>query len=101
MRLKGFADGDQWKVVVKEERIDIVNAETFKKALLRYIQKGKKVIVLDLGKVAFIDSSGLGALVFGLREARKRGGTLKLCHLQDQVRSIFEITRLNKIFEIL
>ena len=57
-------------------------------------------IVVDLGGVSFIDSSGLSALVLGMKRCRERGGDLRLCRLQTPVRMIFELTRLHQAFEI-
>lgn len=57
-------------------------------------------IVIDLKKVDFIDSSGLGILVASLRSVNKKGGDIKIASIQEQVRSIFELTRLHRIFEI-
>lgn len=57
-------------------------------------------IVLDFSEVTFIDSSCLGALVSSVKSLRGKKGDLKLSCLQEDVRSIFQITRLDKIFEI-
>ena len=57
-------------------------------------------LVIDLGGIDFIDSSGLGVLVASLRTVNKIGGDIKISSLQDQVRSIFELTRLHHLFEI-
>lgn len=56
-------------------------------------------IVLDLGQVGFIDSSGLGALVRLVSKARSKGGDLKLCSLQQQARKALEMTNLLSVFE--
>jgi anti-sigma B factor antagonist len=56
-------------------------------------------IVLDLSQVAFIDSSGLGALVRLASKARAKGGDLKVCGLQQQARKAMEITNLMSVFE--
>ncbi|HEU0265271.1 MAG TPA: STAS domain-containing protein, partial [Geobacterales bacterium] len=61
---------------------------------------GKKGILVDLNDVRFIDSSGLGALVSGFKNAISHQGTLKLAGLQSQVKSMFELTRLHRVFEI-
>lgn len=57
-------------------------------------------LVLDLEKVSFIDSSCLGTLVAVVRNLRDQKGDIKLCCLNDDVRSIFQITRLERIFEL-
>lgn len=87
-------------LLINEERIDIQNASDLREQLLEFIYKGQNHLLLDLRKVQFIDSSGLGALVYGLREAKKSKGTIKVSKLSEHVSSMFSITRLNKIFEI-
>lgn len=57
-------------------------------------------IVVNLGKVHFIDSTGLATLVRGMRKSREKQGDLVLCELQQPVRIIFELTRLDQAFEI-
>ncbi len=58
---------------------------------------GKKVIV-DLEKVNYIDSSGLATLVEMLKKVKNQGGSLGLAGMTDKVRSLFEITKLDKLF---
>lgn len=57
-------------------------------------------LVVDLAGVNFIDSTALSTLVRGLKHCRERGGDLHLCSLQQPVRVIFELTRLDKAFDI-
>lgn len=57
-------------------------------------------LVINLGKVGYVDSSGLATLVEVLKKARSKGGALYLTHLSDKVRSLFEITKLDKLFGI-
>ena len=59
---------------------------------------GKGAVVVDLSKVSYMDSSGVATLVRGLQMSRKRGVGLVLCALQERVRSIFEIARLDTVF---
>ncbi len=62
---------------------------------------GKKVnkIVIDLGKVSWLNSSGLGALMGSLTTSKHAGGELKLANVNDKVQSLFMITKLITIFE--
>ena len=62
-------------------------------------QKAKKVI-LDLGGVTYIDSSGLATLIEVLRKMKRYDGRLRLCGLSDKIRSLFEITKLTKLFNM-
>jgi anti-sigma B factor antagonist len=57
-------------------------------------------VVVDLAKVHFIDSTALSTLVQGMKHCREKNGDLHLCNLQQPVRIIFELTRLDRAFEI-
>lgn len=83
-----------------EERLDAHNSGDLKNEMLSLFEDGKNQLVIDLKEVRFIDSSGLGALVSGYKNASARNGNLKLCALQPQVKSMFELTRLHRVFEI-
>lgn len=87
-------------VVVQEERLDAHNSGEFKSQILRLFEEGKSNLIVDLQAVRFVDSSGLGALVSGFKNASSRNGSLKLSGLQLQVKSMFELTRLHRVFEI-
>jgi anti-sigma B factor antagonist len=87
-------------IEVKEERLDAHNSSEFKSQMLSLFEDGKNNLVIDLKGVRFVDSSGLGALVSGFKNATARNGNLKLCGLQPQVKSMFELTRLHRVFEI-
>lgn len=56
--------------------------------------------VVDLTNVTFVDSTALATLVRGMKHCRQRGGDLRLCGLQQPVRIIFELTKLDRAFEI-
>ena len=85
---------------LREERLDAHNSGDLKNEMLSLFEDGKNQLVIDLSEVRFIDSSGLGALVSGYKNASARNGNLKLCALQPQVKSMFELTRLHRVFEI-
>ena len=87
-------------VCVKEERLDAHNSGDLKLAVNSLFGEGKKNVLVDLDDVRFIDSSGLGALVSGFKNAISNQGNLKLSSLQPQVKSMFELTRLHRVFEI-
>ena len=63
--------------------------------------KGHKKLLLNLGDVNYIDSSGLGALVSAFTSVRNQGGELKLLNLTKNVHNVMQITRLYTVFEIL
>lgn len=85
---------------VKEVRVDAHNSEELKKQILQYLENGQINLVIDLAEVQFIDSSGLGALLSGYKNTTIKQGNLVLTGLQNQVQSMFELTRLHRIFEI-
>ncbi len=87
-------------ITLQEERLDAHNSGELKSQLLSLFEDGKVNIIVDLGAVRFIDSSGLGALVSGFKNASAQEGKLKLAALQNQVKSMFELTRLHRVFEI-
>ncbi|SDE44891.1 STAS domain-containing protein [Desulfuromonas thiophila] len=87
-------------LTVDEERLDAHNSNELKAQLLNLFEEGKVNVIIDLAAVRFIDSSGLGALVSGFKNASSRNGGVKLCGLQTQVKSMFELTRLHRVFEI-
>jgi anti-sigma B factor antagonist len=87
-------------LAVHEERLDAHNSGELKAQMLKLFEEGKNNLVVDLQSVRFVDSSGLGALVSGFKNASSRNGSLKLSGLQLQVKSMFELTRLHRVFEI-
>lgn len=87
-------------LAVREDRLDAHNSGELKAQMLKLFEEGKNNLVVDLQAVRFVDSSGLGALVSGFKNASSRNGSLKLSGLQLQVKSMFELTRLHRVFEI-
>jgi len=87
-------------LLIKEERLDAHNSGDLKHEMQRLFEEGNKRLVIDLKDVRFIDSSGLGALVSGFKNATTCQGDLRLSSLQPQVKSMFELTRLHRVFEI-
>ena len=100
MNFKTEINGKVVVVFVKEERLDANNSEELKSELNRIFESGSKDLIVDLKEVRFIDSSGLGVLVSGFKNASTRQGTIKLSGLQTQVKSMFELTRLHRVFDI-
>lgn len=100
MQLSIEEKGEVIEIEVQEERMDAHNSGDLKEQMLQLFDEGKCNLIIDLSAVRFVDSSGLGALVSGFKNASAREGSLKLCCLQPQVRSMFELTRLHRVFEI-
>lgn len=87
-------------LLINEERIDAHNSGDLKSFIIDMIEDGESNIVVQLQQVKFIDSSGLGALLAGFKHAAAKSGKLALSNMQPQVLSMFELTRLNRVFEI-
>jgi anti-sigma B factor antagonist len=100
MNYKIESQGNVMVIYVREERLDAHNSDGLKTEMQRLFADGNKNILVDLKEVRFIDSSGLGALVSGFKNAISHQGSLKLSTLQPQVKSMFELTRLHRVFEI-
>lgn len=86
--------------VIPSESLDASNAKTFKQGIAPLLSANPRVII-DLCHVQFVDSSGLGALLSCLRQVHAAGGELKLCGMLKPVWSLFELVRMNRIFDIL
>lgn len=80
--------------------IDMSRAAAFQQDLLAVLDKRPKVVVVELSEVPYMDSSGVASLVKMLARAKRANCLLRLAALNDKVRSIFEITRLDGVFEI-
>ena len=65
------------------------------------LAKGQKKILLNLGDVNYIDSSGVGELVSAFTSVRNQGGEMKLLHLTKRVRDLLQITKLYTVFEVM
>ncbi len=80
--------------------IDINTSPEVKKSFDRIISDKKDKIIINLKEVGYVDSSGLATLVEILKNLRAFGGKLKLTNLSPKVKGLFEITRLDKLFDI-
>lgn len=80
--------------------ININTSPDLRKVFDDLISKKATKVVLSLGEVSYIDSSGLATLIEMLRRMKKYDGKLRLCGLSDKIRSLFEITKLTKLFEM-
>lgn len=87
-------------VVEVNGRFDAVAAPEMKARLHDLIQEGRNLLVVDLSSMDFIDSAGLGVLVSCLRRAAAEGGDLRLAEVPPFCRSIFELTRLTRVFDV-
>lgn len=66
----------------------------------RLLEEGKKKILLNLGDIGYVDSSGIGELVSSFTTVNREGGSLKLLNLQQKVQSLMAITKLLTVFDV-
>ena len=87
-------------VVKLPERLMMADAAGVRATLHDIIDGGDGKMVLDLSSTEFMDSSGLAVLVSSLQAARKKNGDVRLVHMGNTVRALFELTRLHTVFQI-
>jgi anti-sigma B factor antagonist len=75
-------------------------SSTLRDALRELVTKGQKKILLNLGEVTYIDSSGIGELVSGFTTVTNNGGQLKLLNLTKRVKDLLQITKLYTVFDV-
>jgi anti-sigma B factor antagonist len=80
--------------------IDVYTAPKLREKLIELVSEGSYDLIVDLEKVDFLDSTGLGVLVGGLKRVRNHDGSLKLVCTQEKILKIFRITGLTKVFPI-
>jgi anti-sigma B factor antagonist len=85
--------------VVLTDELDASNVAEFRSAIAPILQAHDELI-LDLSQLRFVDSSGMGAILSCLRQLSAKRGDLKLCGMAKQVRDIFELVRMHRIFDI-
>ncbi|MFC8263304.1 STAS domain-containing protein [Streptomyces sp. NPDC057291] len=92
--------GGIWAVVVLTGEVDRALASRLREVMDALIAKDRAQIVLDLERVSFMDSAGLGTLVYGMRRAGAHGGGLRLAGPGEQVRGLLELTGLGGAIEV-
>ncbi len=100
MKLKEVGtDNNVLLIELNEENLDASNAREFRDAIQLMMSECQRV-VLDMSGVKFVDSSGLGALISCLRMLNSREGDFKLCAMSKSVRALFELMRIDRVFNI-
>ncbi|HRX15458.1 MAG: STAS domain-containing protein [Spirochaetes bacterium] len=80
--------------------IDLYNAPEIKDIINKLVEEQKYNVIINLEKVTYIDSSGIGALISSLSNLKKYQGGLKIINVFASVRKVFELTKLTSFFEI-
>jgi anti-sigma B factor antagonist len=91
--------GEVAVVLLPLEELDAANVGELKRDLAPVLEANAKV-VFDLTQLRFLDSSGLGAFLSCLRKLNAKNGDLKICGMSKQIRAVFELVRMHRIFDI-
>ena len=89
-----------YPVVAVRGEVDVYSAPALKESLTELLRSGVRTVVVDLTEVAFLDSTGLGALVEARAAATEAGGSLPLVCSQERILKLFTITGLDGVFAI-
>jgi anti-sigma B factor antagonist len=87
-------------VVQVDGQLIVGNRHELKDLIQAALEKGERRLLIDFSRTGYIDSSGLGALVSISKRVRESGGELRLSGLNDDLRSLFELTKLDTLFAI-
>jgi len=87
-------------VIALSGEVDVYTSPRLKQEMVDLLNRGTVKLVVDLSAVEYLDSTGLGVLIGGLKRARERDGDLRLICDNLRILRIFEITGLTKIFDI-
>jgi anti-sigma B factor antagonist len=88
-------------IVGVDGQLIVGNRHELKKKVLDAVEAGDLKFVIDFAATGYIDSSGLGVLVSLAKKVREAGGELKLAALNDDLRTLFELTKLDTLFTIM
>ena len=80
--------------------LDGTQTIAFRQQVDTALSKGFKALLVDLKDITFVDSSGLGVLVGCLKKARAAGCDMYVCSINDQIRMLFELTSMDRVFKI-
>lgn len=87
-------------IVEVEGQLIVGNRQELKSTIQQALDNGERKLLVDFAKTGYIDSSGLGALVSISKKVREQGGELRLSGLNEDLRSLFELTKLDTLFAI-
>lgn len=101
LELNKTFDGERDAWIIKPVGdIDIYSAPTFKQELIDMIDQEQKDIVIDGTQLEYIDSTGLGVLISGLKKIKESNKDIYLENIKPNINKLFDITGLNKVFII-
>ena len=97
LSLTSRTEGD-FEIIEVGGEIDVYTAPKLREAIVAAVDAGHTHLIIDVQKVEFLDSTGLGVLVGALKRVRADGGSLDIVCTQERILKIFEITGLDKVF---
>ncbi|MES2123438.1 MAG: STAS domain-containing protein [Gemmatimonadota bacterium] len=100
MTFTAVRDAGGVTVVGLEGQLIVANRQDLKQLIQDALDRGERKFILDFTRTAYIDSSGLGALVSISKKVRESSGDLRLVGLNEDLRSLFELTKLDTLFSI-
>jgi anti-sigma B factor antagonist len=87
-------------VIDVEGQLIVGNRQELKQRVLQELESGGRKFLIDFSQTGYIDSSGLGVLVSLSKKIREQGGELRLANLNEDLRTLFELTKLDTLFQI-
>lgn len=93
-------DLGEYRVIKLKGEVDIYTAPRLKEAMVKAVDENRYKIVVDLEDVDFLDSTGLGVLVGGLKRVKPFDGEIGILCTQEKILRVFRITGLTKVFEV-
>ncbi len=87
-------------IVGVDGQLIVGNRHDLKQKILDAMEAGDRKFVIDFAQTGYIDSSGLGVLVSLAKKVREQGGDLRLAGLNDDLRTLFELTKLDTLFTL-
>ena len=87
-------------VVDVDGQLIVGNRQELKQKVLDELENGERKFLIDFANTGYIDSSGLGVLVSLSKKIREQGGELRLSNLNEDLRTLFELTKLDTLFSI-
>lgn len=95
-----IAKSGEITLVEVEGQLIVGNRQELKQRVLDELEHGERHFLIDFARTGYIDSSGLGVLVSLSKKIRELGGELRLANLNDDLRTLFELTKLDTLFQI-
>lgn len=96
----GVSASGGWSVLHVRGEVDMATCPELRQAIVAEIRQGRPHLVVDLSSVDFIDSTGLGVLIGGLKRARSQGGDLRVSGITGRLQKVFDLTGLGEVLTV-